>query len=188
MPISDHRPVNHLRRLSPEWYRGEAAVHWTMGIDGRRTGWLTDGHHLRLRELLLHTLHRYDLICPVYCFMPDHGHFVRMGIRREGGSDQLGAAKFFRRAWNGLLRESRHRLQKQAHDHVLREEERQQDAFANACGYIVENPLRAGLEEEGGEDRWPYVGALVPGIPELDFRWEDYRDRFWKIRLKVMEE
>ena len=39
----------HMKRLSPEFYRGQAFVHWSMTIDGRRTGWLTDAFHLRFR-------------------------------------------------------------------------------------------------------------------------------------------
>jgi hypothetical protein len=121
--------------------------------------------------------------------MPDHGHFLWMGIDEGELSDQLAAARFFRRSWNERLKETGHRLQKQAYDHVLREDELRQDAFENACRYIIENPLRAGLEPNQGaaEDLWPYLGALVPGYPRLSPREEDFWPRFWKIRLLLME-
>ncbi|MEO0414760.1 MAG: hypothetical protein AAF226_07390, partial [Verrucomicrobiota bacterium] len=91
-----------LSRLDDSFYRGNAWVHWSMAIDQREVGWLMHLTHLQIREALLHTCVRYKLACPVYCLMPDHGHFLLGGLHPE--SDQLKAVKFFRQEWNRLLK------------------------------------------------------------------------------------
>jgi hypothetical protein len=91
-----------LRRLDRSFYRGHCYVHWTISMQNRATGWLDEAHHLGVRHLLLHTLSRYFLCCPVYCLMPDHGHFLFVGL--EARADQLAALSWFRREWNRLLR------------------------------------------------------------------------------------
>lgn len=98
-PPSPHR--GHLPRLAPEFYRGFAVVHWVMTVDRRATGWLDALRHAQFREALLHTMVRYDMLCPTYCLMPDHAHFVWMGIAPL--ADQRSAATFCRRATNRLL-------------------------------------------------------------------------------------
>jgi REP element-mobilizing transposase RayT len=85
----------HLPRLNAAAYRGFAVVHWAMTIRDRRTGWLNAVNHVRLREALLHTAVKYDLLCPVYCLMPDHVHLIWMGLNER--SDQLGLRDSFGR-------------------------------------------------------------------------------------------
>lgn len=84
---------DYLRRLEPECYRGEAAVHWSMTIEDRRTGWLIPILYYKFREILTHTTFRYGLCCPIYCCMPDHLHMLWMGLYPE--SDQLVATNIF---------------------------------------------------------------------------------------------
>ena len=83
--MMDH--PDHLPRLDPSSYRGTAWVHWTMTMHDRARGWLDDSMHRQVRELLLHTSSRYFLHCAGYCLMPDHAHFLWMGL--WDGSDQL---------------------------------------------------------------------------------------------------
>ncbi|MEO0445658.1 MAG: hypothetical protein AAF191_06220, partial [Verrucomicrobiota bacterium] len=90
-----------LRRLDRSCYCGKAWVHWTMAIEDRRTGWLTEPMHRGLREGLLHSVARHELICPMYCLMPDHGHFIIGGLHSApDASDQRLAIRSFRREWN----------------------------------------------------------------------------------------
>ena len=176
-------PHDYLRRLAGPNYRGTAAVHWSMTMADRKTGWLDGPHHNAVRELLLHTLARSGLACPAYCLMPDHGHFLWVGTSPD--SDQRKAAAFFRRHWNRRLATQGFRLQLQAHDHVLRPEERTAGAFAIVANYILENPVRAGFCE-----RWqayPYSGAIVVGRPELDPRDADFHERFWRHWNAIVE-
>lgn len=150
-----------------------------MSIDGRKTGWLDDLMHSRVREALVHTLARYRLICPTYCLMPDHGHFVIGGL--SPNSDQRKAIRFFRKEWNRQLSrlDGEFVLQKQPYDHALTEREIQRDAFENVSGYVLENPVRAGFVERLGN--WEFLGAVATGYPDLDPRASVFWEKLWKI-------
>ena len=75
--------------------------------------------------------------------MPDHWHLVWIGQNRE--SDQLRATAFLRKHARLGIRDLP--LQDRAFDHILREQERQRDAFIDTCEYIRLNPVRARLVE-----------------------------------------
>jgi REP element-mobilizing transposase RayT len=179
MNSKEHR---HLPRLDAARYRGFTVVHWTMTIEARKTGWLNEPLHARMREVLLHAAMRYDLLCPAYCFMPDHLHLIWMGMSDE--SDQRLAAQFFRFHSRDLLAPAT--WQKQAFDHVLREEDRKRGAFAAVCRYSFENPVRAKLVSVW--NAYPYSGAILPGFPDVDPRRDDYWETFWRIYVKRREE
>jgi len=168
-----------LPRLEPEWYRGHTAVFWTHTVQNRSTGWLNERFHHRFREILLHTCARHALACPAYVLMPDHWHLVWLGLSSD--SDQLKATKFLREHLAPVLHPLR--LQAQAHDHVLCDEERKRGAFQSACHYVFENPARAELASAW--TAWPYAGAIVAGYPQLDPRESDYWERFWRIHMKL---
>ncbi len=163
-----------LPRLDPGFYRGRAAGHWTMAMEDRATGWLDECFHLRLREILVHVGVRYHLVFPVYCLMPDHAHFLVMGCRPA--ADQRLGIRMLRKSFTRFLPEGI-ALQRQAHDHVLREAECQRGAFENLAGYILQNPLRAGLVEE--ETAYAFCGSIVPGYPSLDPHREGFWESFW---------
>jgi putative transposase len=171
-------PLNRafaLPRLDRAHYQGDAVVHWTLTIYDRATGWLTPEFHFRFRELMFHAAAREGLVCPAYCLMPDHMHLIWMGLRLD--TDQLNGMAFLRTHLEPAL--SRARFQRQAHDHVLREDERKRNAFAKVCFYITANPVRAGLVKEG--QAWPFAGCVVPGYPILDIFGEGHWSKFWKI-------
>ena len=152
----------HLPRLDSAFYRGAAIVHWVFTLADRATGWLDDGVHGRVRELMVHTMARHELLCPVYCLMPDHMHLLWMGVSES--SDQQKAGTFLRRHLNAVLSFKGVRLQKQSYDHVLKEHERERNAFKKIAWYILENPVRAGLVKNRAE--WAYSGCIVPGFPD----------------------
>jgi len=169
-----------LPRLNPDAYRGTACVHWNMTIHNRACGWLDAAMHARVRELLLHTMARHTLVCPVYCLMPDHGHFLWMGICDH--SDQRSAARFFRRSWNLALAGRGARLQTQAYEHLLRDSERGPKAFESTAAYILNNPQRAGLVADVLD--WPFAGSILPGYPDLPPLGSD---DFWRMYWKILE-
>jgi len=75
-------PLNrafYLPRLAREHYQAGAVVHWTLTTFDRARGWLTPSFHCRFRELMLHVAARENLVCPIYCLMPDHLHLIWMG-------------------------------------------------------------------------------------------------------------
>ncbi|MFP4068905.1 MAG: hypothetical protein ACLFVC_01865 [Opitutales bacterium] len=163
-----------LPRLAPEAYRGHAYIFWTYTLENRAKGWLDESFHRDFRELMLHAQSRYRLSCPIYTCMPDHIHFIWIGLGTS--SDQRLASTFLRKQLNDRL--SPLRLQRQPHDHILREDERTRDTFADTVRYIRLNPQRAGLTTESSP--WPYAGALLPGYPTLDFGTDRFWPTFWK--------
>jgi REP element-mobilizing transposase RayT len=169
MPLKSQLP-----RLPKDYYRGPAYVFWTYTIEGKVSGWLDPAFHTHFREVLLHCLARYCLACPVYVLMPDHMHFIWVGASSE--SDQLIASTFFRKVLNKRL--SPVSFQRQAHDHVLRENEREIGRFADTADYIRQNPVRAGLVSEPKD--WEYAGAMIPGYPDLAWNKPIFQERFWK--------
>jgi putative transposase len=173
------RPKSNLPRLERQWYQGRAAVLWTHTMEKRATGWLDDSFHSRFREVLLHACARHGLVCPAYVLMPDHWHVVWLGLAES--SDQYLAARFLRK--HLALHLGSARLQDRAHDHVLREKERERGAFIAACGYVRENPVRAGLCENWRE--WPFAGVVVVGYPDLEPRENGYWEMFWRIHGKL---
>ena len=171
-----------LPRLPPEYYLGDAVVFWTFTTFDRHTGWLDDKFHTTFRELMLHTLVREKLICPIYCLMPDHLHFIWMGCSPT--SDQKKAVAFFRTHFELELKPAK--FQTQAHDHVLRAEERRKNAFAKICHYTAENPVRADLTNSRlklGPHRLPH-----PRLPKASpLRLQTFWDKFWKIYHKLKD-
>ena len=176
---------DHLKRLPPEYYRGRAHVHWSMTIHQRKIGWLSPQFYYKFREILTHTAFRYQICCPIFCCMPDHLHLLWVGIAST--SDQLLAIRFFRRQLNLVLARVDTRLQSEAYDHVLQEDERERSAFEEVFEYIARNPARAGLVKEDGYRNYAYTGCLVPGYPELRIWQEDFWDRFWRICVYLEE-
>ncbi len=154
-----------------------------MAVERRATGWLDARLHAELREGLCHSLGRYELVCPVYCLMPDHAHFLWLGT--SDSSEQKRGAALLRTCWNRALRTQGLELQRQPFDHVLREDERERGALRAVAQYILENPVRAGLVAAWRE--YLCLGALVPGYPDMDPRSEDFWERFWRIYEKLAE-
>ena len=171
---------SYLRRLSAEAYQGEAIVHWSITVDRRQTGWLDDAFHSTFREMLLHSLARYKLSCSCYCLMPDHMHLLLVGLASAPDSDQRNAIKFLRTCINRTLA-PHWKLQQQPYDHVLKEHERQRDAFASVAYYILANPERSRLVGEGCWSDYPYAGSMIAGYPDLDCSSEAFWDTYWKI-------
>ena len=164
-----------LPRLPREYYQADAVVHWTLTAYDRAKVCANPGVHRAFREVMLHTCGRYSLICPIYCLMPDHLHFVWMGSSRQ--SDQLTAIRFLNTYFEPCLAPAR--FQPQAHDEVLREKQRKRNAFCKICFYIAANPVRAELVENPAD--WPYTGSVILGYPKMNPLAEDHWDKFWRI-------
>src|SRR6056297_500759 len=150
----------NLPRLDPTAYRGIVHVHWIFTIRGRKHGYLTPEFFLRFQLIATHAFLRYHLVSPCLCLMPDHLHLLLMGLD-EQESDQRLAIHFLRRHLKPFLHPFE--FQRPAYDHVLRKEEKRRQAFEETAGYIIENPVRAGLGEHARE--WPYSTAIIPGYP-----------------------
>lgn len=124
---------------------------------------------------MLHVAAREGLFCPAYCLMPDHMHMVWMGLRLD--TDQINGMSFFRTYLEPALAPAK--FQSQAYDSVLRQTEREHDAFARVCSYILNNPVKAELVV--GREEWNFCGAVVPGYPTLHPLKPDFWNKFWKL-------
>lgn len=113
--------------------------------------------------------------------MPDHIHLLAAGLSCD--ADQHLAVEFLRKHLAPAIRPAC--WQKQAHDHVLREDEREHDAFSAVAHYIFENPVRAGLVARWQD--YAYIGCCVAGYPELNPRADDYWLRFWRVHHYVVK-
>ncbi len=173
----NQRKHSYLKRLPAQYYRGHAYVHWSMTMEDRSTGWLTQGFHNCFREILIHTLFRHAITCPIYCCMPDHIHLLWMGILES--SDQRTGMQFLRKHLNRELEELGMRLQSQPYDRVLKNGSRNEKSIEDLVEYIARNPERKGLVPPDRYRDYAFTGAIVPGYPELRI-WDDrYWDRFW---------
>ena len=170
---------DYLKRLDDAYYQSDAIVHWSIAIRDRRVGWLSDSFHLKFRELVTHTIFRYQLACPIYCLMPDHMHLLWMGLSEA--SDQRIGMKHFRKSANATLGKIGFELQDQAYDHVLHEGERRADGFRQIVEYIARNPERAKLVAEDCYSDYPFTGCLVPGYPELELFSVSFWTQFDRI-------
>ncbi len=178
MPPRSNRP-GYLPRLPREHYQGDAIVHWTLTTQDRHPIPLNENFDAQFRELLLHVAAREGLLCPVYCLMPDHAHWVWMGLRPE--SDQLRGMAFLRTHLKPALAPAC--LQHQPHDTVLRESEREHNAFARVCAYILANPVRAAMVDR--PDAWRFNGAVIPGYPKLHPLDTGFWEKFWRRYRQV---
>jgi REP element-mobilizing transposase RayT len=175
--------MHHLPRLPRPYYQAFTVVHWTITLEHRAQGWLDVSFHAHFRELMLHAGAREGLFCPTYVLMPDHIHLIWMGLRLA--SDQINGMRFLRKYLQlELTRRNSSaapplELQKQAHDTVLREEERKRGAFASTCFYVLNNPVRAGLVSHPRD--WPWLGAVLPGYPDVHPLDDDFWPLFWKL-------
>ncbi len=170
-----------LSRLAPESYRGLVAVHWTLTLEDRATGWLNPGFHFHFREILLHVCARYGLACPAYVLMPDHIHLLLLGLQRK--SDQRVAIEFARKHLQPALVPAK--WQHQPHDRVLRKSETLPETFLTVANYILENPTRAKLVVRWQD--YSFTGGCAAGYPDLDVRREDYWELFWRIYHRMVQ-
>ena len=174
--------MHHLPRLPRPYYQAFALVHWTITLEERAKGWLDASFHAFFRELLLHAAAREALLCPAYVLMPDHLHVIWMGLKLS--SDQINGMRFLRKHLQLEFTRRNpsgappYELQKQSHDSVMRQEERKHGAFASTCFYVLNNPVRAELVPHPRQ--WPWLGAVLPGYPDLHPLDEDFWPLFWK--------
>jgi REP element-mobilizing transposase RayT len=174
--MSAHHP-DRLKRLPPEYYQGDAWVHWILTIEDRRTGWLDARLMYRFRELLTHAAFRYQIACPIYCLMPDHIHLLWTGLAVE--SDQMLAMRCFRKTMNDTLKRIGFQFQRQPFDHVLQDDEREQKAIEEVVEYVARNPERKKLLTIDGFAKYPYTGCLLPGAPLLKLFQSPGWDEMW---------
>ena len=103
--------------------------------------------------------HRFEIIA--YCFMPDHLHFAS-----HGTSEHSDCKAFIKAAkqYSGYAFKQRHdqRLwQRYGFERVIRDDAE----LASTIGYIISNPVRAGLVTHPSQ--YPHLGSQIYSVAEL---------------------
>ena len=149
-PRSEHLP-----------YVGRLHYFLTFCTDQRRRVFLEAVRVDLVRAQIVRAAREIRFEISAYCFMPDHLHLLVSGL--EETSD---AKAFISRSkqYSGydFKREYRAPLwQRYGHERVVRDDEE----LALTIGYIVGNPVRAGLVRDPAE--YPFLGSERYTIPEL---------------------
>ena len=129
--------------------------------DQRRRIFLGDEAVSLVRTQILRAAHETDFDIPAYCFMPDHVHLIASG--RDETSDARTFTKLAKQ-YSGYYfqRENGFRLwQRYGFERVIRDDAE----LAFTIGYVVGNPVRAGLVAHPSQ--YPYLGSLRYTILEL---------------------
>lgn len=117
--------------------------------------------------------------------MPDHIHLLWAGLFDT--TDQINAIKFFRTRVNETLRKIGFELQLQGYDHVLKEDELEQDALEHVFEYIARNPERKGLVPKDDFAKYPFTNCVIPGYPEIVPFIPDYWDRLSRVHSHLKQ-
>lgn len=110
--------------------------------------------------------------------MPDHIHMLWTGL--AAASNQLNGMKRFRLDINESLRRIGYEFQRQAYDHVLKEEELERDAIEEVAEYIARNPERKELVPIDGFASYPFTGCLLPAACQLRLFRDSGWDEIWQ--------
>lgn len=129
---------------------------WDTELDNNKEGphWLADE---RIANLICESLKYQDVkqyILESYCIMPNHIHLLITPLPIEGEPNIYPLSKIMQslkgstaRYANKILGRQGEFWQHESYDHVVRDNEE----FIRIVHYIMENPIRAGLEP-----RWAY--------------------------------
>jgi REP element-mobilizing transposase RayT len=128
-------------RLPKMIYRGEISVAFTVCLKGDDNSFLEPETARIFVDILAKESAKADCIVPVYCFMPDHQHFIITGTSTQ--SDTYKAVVSYKQRTGFWMTSKRCgvRWQKDFFDHVIRTN----DTIAVQIRYILDNPLRKGL-------------------------------------------
>jgi putative transposase len=147
-------------RLASFSYTGHYAYFITCTTHGRKT-YFTSAENISLvLPYLTSTCSAKEFILYVYCFMPDHLHFLIAGDNNSVLTDLVKSFKqqsgyHFKRSCGLTL------WQKGYYEHVLRRDE----ALKDAGLYILNNPVRAGIVDDF--KKYPYCGSEIFDLSEL---------------------
>ena len=143
----------HPRRLQEFDYVGPQAYFLTICTAKRRETFRDAAVVARAREQFLRTAEAYCFEITAYCFMPDHLHALVTATRDDSDFKKF-VAMFKQRAGFNHHRETGCQLwQENYYEHVLRSEE----AVPAVVGYLLGNPLRAGLVQKCAD--YPFMGS-----------------------------
>ena len=142
-------------------YTGNHHYFLTFCTDQRHRIFLEESSVSLVRTQILRAARERRFEISAYCFMPDHLHLI------ASGCDESSEAKTFikvSKQYSGyyFAKERGHRLwQRYGYERVIRDDAE----LALSVGYIVANPVRAGLVSHPAE--YPYLGSEVYTLADL---------------------
>lgn len=105
--------------------------------------------------------------------MPDHIHLLWHGLAPN--ADQLVAMKHFRKNINDSLKKTGREFQRQAYDHVLKDDELENEAIETTAENLARNPERKELVAQDG-----FTNYLMPGAPLVRLFTDKGWDEVWQ--------
>ena len=142
-------------------YVGSHDYFLTFCTDQRRRLFVDESCVTLVRTQILRAAREKRFEISAYCFMPDHVHLIASGCDESSDvkafiklSKQYSGYYFFKQRGERLW-------QRYGYERVVRDEAE----LALAIGYVVANPVRAGLVTHPAEYR--YVGSERYTLPEL---------------------
>ncbi|MCK4328809.1 transposase [candidate division WOR-3 bacterium] len=141
-------------RLPREFYQGKISGTFTICIKGNFS-FLENQEIVKICiEILEKSSFLYGCIVPVYCFMPDHLHFVLFGVKDDANLWKT-VVQFKQNTGFYLKKQcSQFQWQKDFYDHIIRQDEN----LITQIRYILDNPVRRGLINNWND--YPFIGSI----------------------------
>ena len=154
-------------RLKNFEYCGNYRYFVTICTD-RKSKFFENNNHLieKMIEYLHHAAEKHLFTMWVYCFMPDHLHFLAEGMNEQ--SDLKKFIKEYKQRTGYWFKHKAAGIENKLwqpgyYEHILRKAE---DTNA-VSGYILDNPVRKGLVKHYLD--YPYLGSTMMDIRDIYF-------------------
>jgi putative transposase len=128
----------------------EGVYHLTTRGVARRLIYLDDDDHRTFLVLFAWVVDRYEWRCHAFCLMPNHYHLVVEAVLTRISAGMRWLNGVYAQQFNVRHRRWGHLFGERFAAWVVRDETH----LEQACRYLLENPVRAGLCEDS-ED-WPW--------------------------------
>jgi len=148
-------------RLPPEYYRGQISVAFTLCLKGDAQSIDDMGFIKICGEILAVVSLQHGCVVPVYCFMPDHQHFIMTGT--EPASNVMKAVVAYKQRTGFWMSSNGKAMwwQKDFYDHVIKENE----DIKTRARYILNNPVRKGMVKNWCD--YPYSGSIGCSLDDV---------------------
>ena len=148
-------------RLPSEYYQGEVSVVFTLCLKGDTHAFGDVEFTKTCREILVAVAEQHRCIIPVYCFMPDHQHFIMTGTKPA--SNVMKAVVAYKQRTGFWMSSNGKAMwwQKDFYDHVIKENE----DIRMQVHYILNNPVRKGIVKNWCD--YPYSGSIGCSLDDI---------------------